>query len=162
MMCPKRCVSRAVRTALAFMGLDDAANRLVRTYSGGMIRRLEIAQSMIHAPRVLFLDEPTVGLDPVARKNVWERIEELRREYGTTILLTTHYMEEADVLCSRIAIMHLGNMVALGTPDELKDSIGGPEVTLDDVFAHYTGAALETGGNYRETIRARCTASRVG
>jgi ABC-2 type transport system ATP-binding protein len=153
---------RRVREALQFMGLGDASNRLVRTYSGGMIRRLEIAQSMIHAPRMLFLDEPTVGLDPVARKVVWGRIEELRREFGTTILLTTHYMEEADVLCNRIAIMHLGEMVALDTPDALKQSIGAPDVTLDDVFAHYTGAALEGGGNYRDTIRTRRVASRVG
>lgn len=151
-----------VREALHFMGLDGAADKLVRTYSGGMIRRLEIAQSMIHAPRVLFLDEPTVGLDPVARKSVWERIEQLRREFGTTILLTTHYMEEADVLCSRIAIMHLGEMVALGSPDELKAKIGGADVTLDDVFAHFTGAELEAGGNYRDTLRSRRTAQRLG
>lgn len=151
-----------VREAIHFMGLDDAAERLVRTYSGGMIRRLEIAQAMIHAPRVLFLDEPTVGLDPTARKSVWERIEELRREFGTTVMLTTHYMEEADALCSRIAIMHLGEMVALGSPTELKASLANEGATLDDVFAHYTGAALEAGGNYRETIRARRTAQRLG
>ncbi|HZQ05575.1 MAG TPA: ATP-binding cassette domain-containing protein [Anaerolineae bacterium] len=152
---------KRVREALSFMGLTDAADRLVRTYSGGMIRRLEIAQSMIHAPRVLFLDEPTVGLDPVARNTVWDRIGELRREYGTTIILTTHYMEEADALCNRVAIMHLGVIAAIGTPNELKQNLGG-NVTLDDVFAHYTGAALEAGGNYRETFRARRTAQRLG
>ncbi len=152
-----------VREALAFMGLSDAANKLVRDYSGGMIRRLEIAQSMLHEPRVLFLDEPTVGLDPVARKAVWERIEQLRCEFGTTILLTTHYMEEADGLCNRVAIMHLGKVAALGTPAELKLSIGGNGATLDDVFAHYTGAELmETGGSYRETFRTRRTARRLG
>lgn len=153
---------KRVREAIHFMGLDDASERLVRTYSGGMIRRLEIAQAMIHAPRVLFLDEPTVGLDPVARKSVWERIEELRREFGTTVLLTTHYMEEADALCNRVAIMHLGAMVALGTPMELKTSLEREDATLDDVFAHFTGAALKVGGNYRETIRARRTAQRLG
>jgi ABC-2 type transport system ATP-binding protein len=151
-----------VREALHFMGLDGAADKLVRTYSGGMIRRLEIAQSMVHAPQVLFLDEPTVGLDPVARKTVWERIDRLRREFGTTVLLTTHYMEEADALCGRIAIMHLGEMVALGAPDELKTKIGGTDATLDDVFAHYTGGELEAGGNYRETIRTRRTVRRLG
>ena len=114
-----------MRDALAFMGLTDAADKLVRTYSGGMIRRLEIAQSMLHRPRVLFLDEPTVGLDPLARQAVWEHIEQLRADYGTTILLTTHYMEEADSLCDRVAIMHLGKVVAIGTPAELKASIGG-------------------------------------
>src|SRR5581483_827110 len=153
---------RTVRTALEFMGLGDAGDKLVRHYSGGMIRRLEIAQSMLHAPRVLFLDEPTVGLDPVARKNVWDRIRELQQEFGTTIVLTTHYMDEADSLCGRVAIMHLGKIAALGTPQELKRSVGGDDATLDDVFAHYTGTALEAGGNYRETARARRTAQRLG
>ena len=81
------------------MGLTDSANQLVREYSGGMIRRLEIAQSMLHRPRVLFLDEPTIGLDPVARNSVWEHIGKLRNEFGTTIFFTTHLMEEADALC---------------------------------------------------------------
>ena len=151
-----------VRRALSFMGLADAADKLVRDYSGGMIRRLEIAQSMLHEPRMLFLDEPTVGLDPVARNAVWERIEQLRTEFGTTILLTTHYMEEADQLCNRVAIMHLGKVAALGTPAELKLSIGGNGASLDDVFAHYAGAELETGGSYRETTRTRRTARRLG
>ncbi len=151
-----------VRGALDFMGLSDASERLVRTYSGGMIRRLEIAQSLLHRPSVLFLDEPTVGLDPVARQAVWQHIQEVRAAYNTTILLTTHYMEEADALCQRIAIMHLGKVVALGTPAELKASIGGPETTLDRVFAHYTGDTLETGGSFRDTTRTRRTARRLG
>ncbi len=159
---PRAGREQRVRDALGFMGLDDAADKLVREYSGGMIRRLEIAQSMIHAPRMLFLDEPTVGLDPVARKVVWERIEELRREYGTTILLTTHYMEEADSLCDRVAIMHLGQVAACGTPAQLKASIGREGATLDDVFAHYSGAELESGGSFRETFRTRRTARRLG
>jgi ABC-2 type transport system ATP-binding protein len=159
---PRAERERTVRTALAFMGLGDAGDKLVRNYSGGMIRRLEIAQSMLHAPRVLFLDEPTVGLDPVARKNVWDRLRELQHEFGTTIVLTTHYMDEADSLCGRVAIMHLGKVAALGTPQELKRSVGGDEATLDDVFAFYTGTALEAGGNYRETARARRTAQRLG
>jgi len=151
-----------IRSALAFMGLEDAADKLVREYSGGMIRRLEVAQSMLHRPQVLFLDEPTVGLDPLARKAVWEHIARLRTDYGTTIFLTTHYMEEADSLCHRVAIMHLGEVAAIGTPAELKASIGGNGVTLDDVFAHYTGGELESGGSYRETARTRRTARRLG
>lgn len=151
-----------IRSALAFMGLEDAADKLVREYSGGMIRRLEVAQSMLHRPRLLFLDEPTVGLDPLARKAVWEHIARLRTDYGTTIFLTTHYMEEADSLCHRVAIMHLGEVAAIGTPAELKASIGGNGVTLDDVFAHYTGGELESGGSYRETARTRRTARRLG
>ncbi len=151
-----------ISDALSFMGLAQVGDKLVRNYSGGMIRRLEIAQAMLHRPRVLFLDEPTIGLDPVARKAVWEHLQRLRSEYGTTIFLTTHYMDEADGLCGRVAIMHLGKVVALGTPSELKASIGGNSVTLDDVFAHYTGYEIETGGNFRDTSRTRRAARRLG
>ncbi|MCZ7569400.1 MAG: ATP-binding cassette domain-containing protein [Ardenticatenaceae bacterium] len=151
-----------VRAALSFMGLATAADSLVRTYSGGMIRRLEIAQSMLHRPQVLFLDEPTIGLDPVARKAVWEHIERLCTDYGTTIFLTTHYMEEADSLCNRVAIMHRGKVATIGRPTDLKRSIGGNGVTLNEVFAHYTGDILESGGSYRETSRTRRTARRLG
>ena len=151
-----------VREALAFMGLTDAAEKLVRTYSGGMIRRLEIAQSTLHRPRVLFLDEPTVGLDPLARSAVWEHLLRLRDVYGTTIFLTTHAMDEADQLCDRVAIMHQGRVAVVGAPAELKASIGGPGQTLDEVFKHYAGDALETGRNYRETASERRTARRLG
>jgi len=153
---------RRVTEALEFMGLGESADRLVRQYSGGMIRRLEIAQSMIHNPRVLFLDEPTVGLDPAARRAVWDHIRELRDRTGATIVLTTHLMEEADALCSRVAIMHQGNLVALGAPAELKASIARPRATLDEVFIHYTGSNLETGGTYRETRRTRRSVRRLG
>jgi ABC-2 type transport system ATP-binding protein len=153
---------RRAKEALAFMGLSDAGRKLVRTYSGGMIRRLEVAQAMLHAPRVLFLDEPTVGLDPVARKAVWEHLTELRSQTGVTIFLTTHYMEEADSLCSRVAIMHRGKVAAIGTPAELKSGIGREGATLDDVFVNYTGDALDSGGSYRDTSRARRTARRLG
>jgi ABC-2 type transport system ATP-binding protein len=148
--------------ALTFMGLNEAADRMVREYSGGMIRRLEIAQSMLHRPQVLFLDEPTVGLDPVARRAVWEHIEQLRRLYGTTILMTTHLMEEADHLCHRVAIMHLGRVAAIGSPAALKASLGGNGITLDDVFVHHAGGALDAGGTYREAARTRRTARRLG
>jgi ABC-2 type transport system ATP-binding protein len=159
---PRAEYKERVRGALAFMGLADAADKLVRSYSGGMIRRLEIAQSLLHHPRVLFLDEPTIGLDPVARHTVWNHIAELRKNYGTTIILTTHLMEEADGLCSRVVIMHLGTVAAIGTPAELKASIGGPEVTLDDVFIHYAGSDLESEGAYRDVSRARRKARRIG
>ncbi len=150
-----------IPAALAFMGLDGFADKLVRQYSGGMIRRLEIAEAMLHRPQVVFLDEPTVGLDPVARQAVWDHIARLRADWGTTILLTTHYMEEADALCGRVVIMHLGRVVASGTPLDLKNSIGGGAATLDEVFAHYTGDNLESGGTYRETGRTRRTARRL-
>jgi ABC-2 type transport system ATP-binding protein len=151
-----------IRSALSLMGLADAAGKLVRTYSGGMIRRLEVAQAMLHEPLLLFLDEPTVGLDPIARRTVWEHLTEVQAETGMTILLTTHYMDEAESLCRRVAIMHRGKISAIGTPTELKASISNPGASLDDVFLHYTGDDLETGGSYRDTFRARRTARRVG
>jgi ABC-2 type transport system ATP-binding protein len=159
---PRTKREKRIRDALAFMGLADAADKLVRQFSGGMIRRLEIAQSVLHRPPVLFLDEPTVGLDPVARQAVWNHIDQLRSQYGTTIILTTHLMEEADSLCGRVAIMHLGKVAALGNTVDLKASLGGQEVTLDDVFVHYAGDTLESGGTYREASRARRTARRLG
>ena len=159
---PRAQREQRVRDSLAFMDLTEAADKMVREYSGGMIRRLEIAQAVLHAPRVLFLDEPTVGLDPVARHVVWRHIEQLRVTQRITILLTTHYMEEAEALCQRLAFMHLGKIAALGTPDELKSSLGTDGATLDDVFAHYTGTQLDTGATYRETFRTRRTANRLG
>lgn len=159
---PRAEQQKRVRDALAFMGLQEAGDRLVRTYSGGMIRRLEVAQAVLHRPTVLFLDEPTVGLDPVARKAVWEHLAQLRQRFDMTMLITTHYMEEADSLCQRVAIMHLGKIMAMDTPAELKAGVGGPETTLEDVFMHYTGNTLETGGTYRDTARTRRAARRLG
>ncbi len=144
------------------MGLTDASAQLVRTYSGGMIRRLEVAQSLLHQPQVLFLDEPTVGLDPVARQAIWDHLLQLKAESNMTIFLTTHSMEEADSLCTRIGIMHRGVIAAIGTPDEMKATVGGDNPTLNDVFVYYAGDALESGGSYRETSRARRNARRLG
>jgi ABC-2 type transport system ATP-binding protein len=159
---PRKEREQRVREALGFMGLSDSAAGLVRTYSGGMIRRLEIIQSMLHRPRVLFLDEPTVGLDPLARNAVWDHIQQLRTQYGTTIVLTTHLMEEADKLCGRVVIMHRGKAAVIGTPADLKASLGKKDATLDDVFVHYAGDPLESGGGYRDTARERQTEQRVG
>jgi ABC-2 type transport system ATP-binding protein len=153
-----------VATALEIMGLGDAADRLAGTFSGGMIRRLELAQALVNRPSLLVLDEPTVGLDPVARDGVWQRVEEMRDAFGMTVLVTTHYMEEADALCDRVALMHLGKIRASGTPDELKAAIG-PDATLEDVFRRYTGETLVgdgTKGGLREIARTRRTAKRVG
>jgi ABC-2 type transport system ATP-binding protein len=150
--------------ALRFMGLTEVGENLVRTFSGGMVRRLEIAQAMLHGPPVLFLDEPTVGLDPTARHAVWEHVRRLREREGTTILLTTHYMDEAAELCERVGIMHLGKLVALGTPESLAAEVG-PGASLDDVFTHFTGGDLDDaaeGGAYRDVARTRRTARRLG
>jgi ABC-2 type transport system ATP-binding protein len=158
---PRQERKQRINDVLDFMGLGDFSGKLVRTYSGGMIRRLEIAQAMLHKPKLLFLDEPTVGLDPVARRAVWEHIKQLRADSGTTIFLTTHYMDEADLLCARLAIMHLGKVAAIGSPTELKSSVGD-DATLDDVFAYYSGAEIESSGGYRETSRVRRVTRRVG
>lgn len=102
-----------ITESLQFMDLSNAKDKLVRHYSGGMIRRLEIAQSMLHRPVV---DEPTVGLDPTAKHSVWQRIRDLRQRFGTSVLMTTHDMEEADQLCDKVAFMHTGKLVASGSP----------------------------------------------
>jgi ABC-2 type transport system ATP-binding protein len=159
---PRAKRNSIVQAALEFMGLSDSADKLVRAYSGGMIRRLEIAQSMLNRPKVLFLDEPTLGLDPATRSTVWEHIKGLCSEFGTTILLTTHLMDEADELCGRLAIMNQGKISAIGSPAALKASLGGGERTLNDVFIHYTGNYIGTGGNYRDISRERRTARRLG
>jgi ABC-2 type transport system ATP-binding protein len=163
---PRAGREERVRDALDSMGLGDAANRLAGTYSGGMVRRLELAQALVNRPALLILDEPTVGLDPVARDGVWERVEELRRITHMTVLLTTHYMEEADALCDRVALMHLGRIRAEGSPDELERALG-PTATLEDVFRHHTGDSLAGGGNegkggLREVRQTRRTARRLG
>jgi ABC-2 type transport system ATP-binding protein len=156
-----------VDTALAAVGLAEVADRRAKTYSGGMIRRLELAQALVSAPRLLVLDEPTIGLDPIARASVWERIAEVRAATGMTVLVTTHYMDEADQHCDRIALMHRGRIRANGTPAELKAALAetvGPDATLDDVFRAMTGDDLEgeTGEGIRHVRTARRTARRLG
>lgn len=150
-----------VDEALSFAGLDEVADKLVRTYSGGMIRRLEIAQATLHYPEVLFLDEPTIGLDPMARRTVWERLQHLQQNQGMTILITTHDMEEADVLCDELAILHEGRLAATGRPNDLKTQVG-LGASLDDVFAHFSGAVLDQGGNYHDVRQSRVAIKRRG
>lgn len=149
-----------IAAALAFMGLTDAAERLVKTYSGGMVRRLELAQAMLHQPEVLFLDEPTIGLDPVARHAVWQHLKDLNQELRMTILMTTHDMEEADHLCADVAILKTGKVAVRGEPQALKASIGAT-ATLDDVFAHFCGTT-EDSGRLKDTAAARRVARRLG
>ena len=157
---PRRERAERIAEALESMGLVEAADRLAGTYSGGMIRRLELAQALINRPRLLILDEPTIGLDPIARAGVWERLQELRAASGTTILLTTHYLDEADHLCETVALMHRGRLQAVGRPEELKAELG-PEASLEDVFRHHTGERLEEGGDIRGIRGTRRTASRL-
>src|SRR5450631_194348 len=138
---PKVERGKRIGDALDFMGLADSAHTLVKTYSGGMIRRLELAQAMLHRPAILFLDEPTIGLDPVARRALWDRLQDLRRDYGMTILITTHDMEEAEVLCDHLAIMHAGRIAVVGAPAALRAELSGT-ATMDDVFAYYAGGGI--------------------
>ena len=147
---------------LADFGLGDAADRVARGYSGGMQRRLDIAMGLVHRPRVLFLDEPTTGLDPEVRAAMWREITRLREVEGLTILLTTHYLEEADELASRLAIVDRGRVVAEGSPEELKAGLDGDaveiELSADDGDAvralQAVPAISEVTGDGR-TIRAR-------
>jgi ABC-2 type transport system ATP-binding protein len=151
-----------VAEALAAMGLGAAADRLAATYSGGMVRRLELAQALVSTPQLLILDEPTIGLDPVARAGVWDRIGQVRAGGRMTVLVTTHYMEEADQYCDRIALMHRGRVRALGTPAELKAE-QGPGRSLDDVFRAHTGDTLADSTERLRNVRAtRRTARRLG
>jgi ABC-2 type transport system ATP-binding protein len=124
-------------------GLAEAQKRLVRTYSGGMQRKLDVALGLMHRPEVLFLDEPTTGLDPEARADMWNEMEQLTSEEGVSVLLTTHYLEEADRLASRLAIVDRGRIVAGGTPDELKSELRG-DTLLIELGASASGRALET------------------
>ena len=117
-----------LRDLLEAVDLTRFGQSLVATFSGGMRRRLEVARGLVHSPKILFLDEPTTGLDPVSRSNVWEMIQKLKEQASLTLLLTTHYMDEADRLCDRIAIVDHGRLVALDTPTRLKDSIPGADV----------------------------------
>jgi ABC-2 type transport system ATP-binding protein len=128
---PKNERKKRIKEVLELVGLEDKANILVRNYSGGMKRRLEIARALIHYPKVLFLDEPTIGLDPQTRVNIWEYIVKLAKRENITIFLTTHYMEEADFLCNRVAIIDEGKIIAIDSPENLKRKIGGDALIIE-------------------------------
>jgi ABC-2 type transport system ATP-binding protein len=160
---PRRQRADRVEEALDAMQLLDVADAVAGTYSGGMVRRLELAQALVNRPSLLILDEPTVGLDPIARDSVWAQVALMQREFGMTVLLTTHYMAEADALCDRVALMHRGQLQAVGSPAELKELVS-PDATLEDVFRHYAGSDLvedssQTG--LRAIRNTRRTARRV-
>jgi ABC-2 type transport system ATP-binding protein len=147
-----RELGRRVARSLDRFGLADAADRQVKGYSGGMQRRLDIAMGLLHRPQVLFLDEPTTGLDPEARAEMWREIERLAAEERMTILITTHYMEEADRLASRLAIVDRGRVVVEGTPAELKRDLQGDTIQIELADPHDAGArlALERVAEVRE------------
>jgi len=127
---PKNVRQGRIIELLKLVELEEKKDNIVKTFSGGMRRRLEIARGLLHEPKVLFLDEPTLGLDPQTRNHLWEYIEKLNKEKGITIILTTHYMDEADRLCDRVAIMDKGKIIASNTPEKLKEELGGNVITI--------------------------------
>jgi ABC-2 type transport system ATP-binding protein len=128
---PRDVMQSRIDEVLKLVELEDRASNFVNTYSGGMRRRLEIARSLIHYPKVLFLDEPTVGLDPQSRDHIWNYIKDLKERENITIILTTHYMEEADKLCDRIAIIDKSKIIALDTPQNLKSKLSGETIVIE-------------------------------
>ncbi|MDT5191987.1 MAG: type transport system ATP-binding protein [Mycobacterium sp.] len=160
---PRKQRRARVDEALDAMQLLDVAGNLAGTYSGGMVRRLELAQALVNRPSLLILDEPTVGLDPIARDGVWSQVARMQDEFGMTVLLTTHYMEEADALCDRVALMHHGVLQTVGTPTDLKATVSAT-ASLEDVFRHYAGEDLSEDAarqGMREIRSSRRAARRV-
>ena len=127
---PKNERDKRIRFALKYMGLEDRTNDLVKRFSGGMMRRLEVAQALVNQPKMLILDEPSIGLDPSSKMQMWKYLRQLNDDFGTTILITTHDMSEADELCDRIAVMSSGKIAVIGSPLELKESVGKETITI--------------------------------
>ena len=159
---PYRECNERIQRMLAFLNLEKYARSLVRTLSGGMIRKLEVGQAMLHHPHMLFLDEPTTGLDPIAKRNIWEHLVELRDTFGTTIFFSTHNMEEAEEMCDKVAIMNAGEIAVIGAVSELKEKTNKKDATLEDAFIFFTGNYLEAKGDFHEIRRTRQTQRRLG
>jgi len=153
---------KRIEEVLTFLDFKAVSKTLVRNFSGGMVRKLEVGQAILHHPPILFLDEPTSGLDPIARRSVWKHLFELRKQFGTTIFFTTHYMEEAEEVSDRVAIMHLGNIAAIGTVDELRKKTGRDNASLEDAFIHFTGIAMQEKGNLRDIRQMREVERKLG
>ena len=148
---PKREARRRARLLLRLIDLDDVADKRLSTFSGGMQRRVDLISALVHLPQVVLLDEPTEGLDPRSRAAIWDTLDELRRRLGMTLVLTTHYMEEADRLCDRVGIVDRGALVVEGTPEELKAGVAREAAiarpTLEDVYLHYTGRVIDAAAD---------------
>ncbi|MFP3905821.1 MAG: ATP-binding cassette domain-containing protein [Acidimicrobiales bacterium] len=158
---PRRVAEERSRELLERVGLTAAAHRRVGTYSGGMRRRLDLALSLVHEPVVLFLDEPTTGLDPTSRMALWEEVRRLNQDHGTTVFLTTQYLEEADELAGRIAIIDDGRIVREGTPNQLKSAVGAPTLTVE-VDSDQAGTATEILNRFGDARPARLPALAIG
>ncbi|HZG68208.1 MAG TPA: ATP-binding cassette domain-containing protein, partial [Herpetosiphonaceae bacterium] len=160
----RRAARERASELLRLVKLDDVLTRPVGKYSGGMKRRLDLAMALVHEPEILFLDEPTTGLDPASRRDIWTEIRRLNRDLGMTIFLTTQYLEEADVLADRVAIINHGIIVADGTPEELKARVGGESINVtfdDDASAQHARGEIATFGHRvqidRQTVRLYLT-----
>ena len=149
------------RELLRQVELEALASRPARLLSGGEQQRLALVRALATEPEVLFLDEPTIGLDPAARRTVWDRLRQLRSDKGMTILISTHDMEEAETLCDELAILHQGRLATAGRPDALKAEVG-PDATLADVFVHFSGAAIDSSGHASEVRASRAAVLRRG
>ena len=156
---PSDAALERAHEALFYVGLGEARYRKLEQYSLGMKQLAKLAQAIAHGPKLLFLDEPTIGLDPTARHLVWDHLKDLKGKYQLTVLITTHDMEEANDLCDELAFLHQGKIAGLGNPTELKAALG-PNADLDDVFNHFSGTAFDEGGNYRDVQQTRADASR--
>jgi ABC-2 type transport system ATP-binding protein len=159
-----RALRERVNELLELVGIADAADRIVRTYSGGMRRRLDIALGLVHRPRVLFLDEPTTGLDPEARVAMWDEVSRLAHAEALTILLTTHYLEEADQLADRLAIVSQGKVVVEGTPSELKEGLRGDAVQVEvenGAVEQAKGVLAGVGARPEQVLDGRTVVARV-
>ena len=151
---PRKVRRERMQRLLELFGLWERRDELVKQYSGGMMRRLEIARGLLHTPRILFLDEPTLGLDPQSRNQLWTHVKQLNQDEGVTVFLTTHYMDEADRVAGRIAVIDHGRIVSLGTSAELKTQTG--TATLEEAFLALTGTAIreEVAGTSDQMRRA--------
>jgi ABC-2 type transport system ATP-binding protein len=160
---PRRERRERVQRILSFLKLEKFSGTMVKNFSGGMVRKLEIGQALVHHPPVLFLDEPTAGLDPIGRQDVWDNLLELRDTFNTAIFFTTHYMEEADEVSDRLAIMNLGKLAVIGTAAELKQKTDKPGANLDDVFIFFTGGgSLLERSSFRDISKSRATERNLG
>jgi ABC-2 type transport system ATP-binding protein len=156
---PKRLRRERMRAFLQAFDLFDRRDQMVNGFSGGLIRRLEIARGMMHTPRVLFLDEPTLGLDPQSRNQLWSYVQMLNRSEGVTVFLTTHYMEEAERFAARVAVIERGKIAALGSPRALKDRTG--TASLEDAFLALTGTTIREGAVGAEELMQRIARTRL-
>ncbi|MDB6097231.1 MAG: multidrug transporter ATP-binding protein [Francisellaceae bacterium] len=159
---PKSQQLYRINEALKFIELEKSAHKLVKTFSGGMIRRLELAQALLHEPKILFLDEPTVGLDVSARQLIWKHLLNLKTQSKMAILITTHDMGEAEILCDKIAILHKGQIQAFDSINNLKAKMDIVDATLNDVFLYYSRGIIEEGGQYKDVLKTRSNAKRLG